>query len=118
MGGLPSISAFRDDAGVVHDDRSVRALLGAHFAADAPVLDHYFAVAAAMDRPDRATDHAHGIETRPARCRDQVLSKARTVQEQPAAAVVVAIDASLDAFVAARAAVQVDEHEPLALDQA
>jgi hypothetical protein len=49
--------------------------------------------------------------------RHEILAEARSVEEEPAAAVGVGVDARLDALVAARAAVQVDQHQLLTLDQ-
>ncbi len=42
----------------------------------------------------------------------------RTIQEETRMAVVVSVHAGLDAFIAARATIQVDQHQLLTLDQA
>src|SRR5262249_58669792 len=91
---------------------------GALGAANAPVLDDHLLVVATVDRADGAADHAQRVEAGAAGVRHQVAVEPRAVEEQPAAAVVVGTHARLDALVAARAAVQVDQHEPLPLDQA
>ena len=99
-------------------DRAVGALAFAQAAADAPVANANLADVAAVDGADRAADHAHRVEALAARNGRQVVAEPRAVEVQPRVAVVVHGDARLDALAAARAAVEVDEHQPLALHQA
>src|SRR5262249_36641099 len=106
-----------DNSYIVHLNRSIRTVLGAGPATDTPVLDDDLAVVAAMDRRDRTRNHAHRVEAGTARCRYQVAPESRAVEEEPASAIVMRVDARLDALVAASAAVKVDQHQFLALDQ-
>src|SRR5262249_59257950 len=77
----PTVPFFGDDAYVVHLDRAVGAILGTQPATDAPVLDHDLVVVPAVDRTDRAADHAHRLEAGAARRRHQGVLEARPGQE-------------------------------------
>src|SRR4029078_5139369 len=99
----------------VHWEGAVGALVAAEAAADAPVFHDHLAAVAAVDRADRAADHADRVEAGAAAGRVEGLGEAGAVEEQPAAAVVVGVDAGPHALVAARATVEVDQHQPLAL---
>ncbi len=102
----------------MHLDGPVGALLGTALAADAPVFDDDLTLVAAMNRADRAADHAHRVQAGAAGGGHEVLFDARPFEKEPALAVVMGADAGLHALVAARAALQVHEHQLLALDQA
>jgi hypothetical protein len=101
----------------VHLNRTIGAVVGTEAAADAPVLDDHLTLVAAMDRADRAADRANRVEAGTAGRRDQVLVEARSGEVQPAVAVVMRPGTGADALVAASAAIQVDEHQALPLDQ-
>src|SRR5439155_25765266 len=103
----PVAGAFLDDSRVVHLNRTIGALLGAALAADAPILDDDLAIVAAVNRADRAADHAHRIQAGSAGGGDQILVNTRPLEKKPAPAVVMSADTRLHAFVAARAALQV-----------
>ena len=117
-GESPAVRCRRHQTGILHLDRAVGTLLRAAFAADAPIADEDFLVVTALNRVHRATDHAHRIETGPASGWHEILGLARPNQKETAIAIIVRIDAGAHAFVAARAAVEVDQHQLLAFDQA
>jgi len=112
------VRLFGQDALVVHLDRAIGTVLGTLLAADAPVLDDNVEVIAATDRANRTADHAHRIATGPARGRNEEAIEAFAVEEEPRSTVGMRFDTLLHALIAARAAIQVDQHQLLALDEA
>src|SRR5207244_3106225 len=96
----------------VHVDITIRAVLRALAAADAPVLDDDLARAAAADRVDRAADHAVRVEARPARAGHQELVEPQPFADQAGDAVV-GVGASLGTLIAARTLLQVEHQEAL-----
>ena len=102
---------------IAHVNRSIRALVCTQLAADAVIANPDLPIVAPGDRPDRATNHADGIETTATGDWNEVFVKPRAIQIQPVAAVRMGIDARLDTGTAARAFLQVDQHQLLSLHQ-
>ena len=100
----------------VHVDVPVGAKLGAFSAADAPILDDDFKVLLPADRTDRALRHAKRIAAGAARRRDEKMIVAQAVAEQPRDAVM-RFRAGLDAGIAARAIIEIDEEKILRFEQ-
>src|SRR5262249_35448579 len=113
----PAARRRRDQAGVIHLDGAIRTLLRTTLAADAPIADNNLLVVSTLYRVHGAADHADRIETRSASRGHKILAVARSNQKQSAARVIVRPHAGLDALVAARAAIEVNQHQLLAFDQ-
>ena len=100
-----------------HVDVAVGAIGGAVAAADAPVLDHDIQRVLAADGAHRAARHAQRVHAGAATGGHQEILEAQAVAHQAGDAVVVRGHAGLDAFVAARALVEIQQQQVLALHQ-
>ena len=105
------------DADVVHLNRIVRALPLAQPAADAPIANHNLSVVAPLNRPHGAANHAGRVQTLPAGRGHQEPVESRAIEKQPRITVVVRVDTGPHAIAAAGAAVKVDQHQLLALNE-
>src|SRR5262245_34158063 len=101
----------------MHLDRTIRTLFFTHAAADAPIFDYHFSIVAAMNGPNRTSDHTNGVEARTARQWNQVVFETRPFQKKAAPAIIVSVSAGAHTFVTARTAIQINQHQSLALDQ-
>src|SRR5439155_20896914 len=98
-------------------DDAVRAIDRAVAASDTPVFYYDIEGLLAADGTHRATRHAQRVHTSAATRRSEVMVEAQTGAYQPRDTIVMRGYAGFDAFVAARAFVQVDEQQVLALHQ-
>ena len=108
---------FDRDGQVVHLDRPVRTLLGTQATADTPIADLDLATVPSIDGSDRTTDHADRIETLAAGQRDQVILVPGPIKVESRVAIIVSGNAGVDTRPAAGAAIQVDQHQLLPLDE-
>jgi hypothetical protein len=95
---------------------SVRAILRAQAAPDAPILDNYFKRIASSNRPNGAPDHAERIAALPAAGGHKILVEAQAVAHQTRDPVV-RVSAGIHASVAARAILQIQNQQALRFHQ-
>src|SRR6266852_1845388 len=97
-------------------DIAVGTILRAEAAADTPVLDDNFERVSPSNRANRAADHAERVAALPAARGDKILVEAQAVADQTRDAVV-RVGASVDASVAARAILQIQNQQALCFHQ-
>src|SRR5882762_10336864 len=100
----------------MHIDVAVRTKLRAFAAADAPILDDDLEVFLTANGADRALRHAERIAAGAAGRRDQKMVVAQAIAQQTRDAVV-RLCASLDAGIATRAIIQIDQEKILRFKQ-
>src|SRR5229473_423033 len=100
----------------VQIDVAVRTVLRAEAAADAPILDDDFQRIAPSNRTDRTADHAEWIAALPATRGDEILIETQTIADEPGDAVV-RVGAGVDASIAARAILQIQNQQALRFHQ-
>src|SRR5712664_1390772 len=98
-------------------DVAVGTILGAEAAADAPIFDDDFERISPSNRTDRAADHAERVAALAATRGDEILIEAQAIADETRDAVV-CVSASVDAGVAARAIVQIQNQQALRFHQA
>src|SRR5260370_5740330 len=97
-------------------DVAVGAILRAEAAADAPILDDDFERISPSNRADRAADHAERVAALTATRGDEILIEAQTIADETRDAVV-SVGASVDACIAARAVLQIQNQQALRFHQ-
>ena len=103
-----------------HEDVAVGTIRGAQTTTDTVIFNHDLEMLAAMNRIDRAARHAMGIAAGPAGSRDEEISKATPVAQQPGdgksvRSIAMLPDATFGAFVTAGAEIHVQNQNALAL---
>ena len=98
-------------------DVAVGTILRAEAAADAPIFDDDFERISPSNRTDRAADHAQRVAALTATRGDEILVEAQAVADETRDAVV-SVGASVDAGVAARAVLQIQNQQALRFHQA
>ena len=100
----------------VQIDVAVRTILRAEAAADAPILDDDFERITPANRTHGAADHAQWVAALTATGGDEILVEAQAIADEPRDAVV-CIGAGIDASIAARAIVQIQNEQALRFHQ-
>ena len=98
-------------------DIAVRTVACAQAAADAPILDDDFERIAAANGADRAAHHAERIAALPATGGNQILLEAQAIANQTGNAIV-SVRAGVNAGIAARAFLQIEDQQTLRFHQA
>src|SRR5713226_3418432 len=97
-------------------DVAVRTILCAEAAADAPIFDDDFERIAPANRADGAADHTQRVAALAAARGDEILIEAQAISDEPRDAVM-CVGAGIDASIAARAVLQIENQQALRFHQ-
>src|SRR6202162_3363523 len=117
LGAAGTIGIFIQYLERMQIDIAVRAVARAQAAADAPILDDDFERIAAANGADRAAHPAEGVAALPTTGGNQILLEAQAIANETGNAIV-SVRAGVNAGIAARAFLQIEDQQTLRFHQA